>query len=378
MALARVKTWISGEVLTASDLNAEFNNILSNARSLISPLTASLDMDGFEFILDGDADTSIDAATDDRIDFKLGGVDLFILDGTAASLVNGITFTGAATGSGATISSTGSDTNVPITLRGKGTGAVLLGQATSTDVRLVADQPIADSSGNEFIKFTKTGTAVNEITVVNSATGNAVQIQATGGDTDISLNLVPKGTGVLQSGGTAVAVAGKQSIWIPAIAMISRTTSGAAPGSTEMATNDIMVRTLDFDAATDEFAQFSIAMPKSWNESTVTAKFYWSHAATITNFAVIWGLQALAVSNDDALDTAVGTAQTTTDTGGTTDDLYISDETSAVTIAGTPAEGDLVVFQVYRDANAGGDTLAVDARLHGVMVFITTNAPNDA
>lgn len=35
MSLARVKTWISGEVLTASDLNAEFNNILNNPGSLI-------------------------------------------------------------------------------------------------------------------------------------------------------------------------------------------------------------------------------------------------------------------------------------------------------------------------------------------------------
>ena len=42
MAISRVKTWISGEVLTASDLNAEFNNILNNALSLLSPLTGDL------------------------------------------------------------------------------------------------------------------------------------------------------------------------------------------------------------------------------------------------------------------------------------------------------------------------------------------------
>ncbi len=42
MALARVKTWSAGEVLTAADLNAEYNNILNNATSLISPLTANL------------------------------------------------------------------------------------------------------------------------------------------------------------------------------------------------------------------------------------------------------------------------------------------------------------------------------------------------
>lgn len=42
MALSRTKTWISGEVLTASDLNAEFNNIINNPSSLICPITFNL------------------------------------------------------------------------------------------------------------------------------------------------------------------------------------------------------------------------------------------------------------------------------------------------------------------------------------------------
>ena len=39
MALARVKVWNPGDVLTAADLNAEFNNLLNNPISLISPTT---------------------------------------------------------------------------------------------------------------------------------------------------------------------------------------------------------------------------------------------------------------------------------------------------------------------------------------------------
>src|SRR3990167_7154847 len=42
MALGRVKTW-GIEALLAVDLNTEFNNILDNALSLISPLTGTLD-----------------------------------------------------------------------------------------------------------------------------------------------------------------------------------------------------------------------------------------------------------------------------------------------------------------------------------------------
>jgi hypothetical protein len=50
----------------------------------VSPLSASLDMNGNELILDVDGDTSITADTDDRIDFKLGGTDSVHFVPTAA------------------------------------------------------------------------------------------------------------------------------------------------------------------------------------------------------------------------------------------------------------------------------------------------------
>lgn len=119
-----------------------------------------------------------------------------------ASAVNEATITNAATGSGPSVAATGGDTNIPITLKGKGTGAVKLGQATSTGVQLEADQPILDSAGNEQIKFVKTSSAVNEVTHTNAATGNAPQVGATGGDSNIDLRLVPKGTGNVKTGAT--------------------------------------------------------------------------------------------------------------------------------------------------------------------------------
>jgi len=136
--------------------------------------------------------------------------------------------------------------------------------------------------------------------------------------------------------------------------------------------------TLDFDSSAIEYAQFGIAMPSSWNEGTITAKFYWSHPSTTTNFAAVWGIAAVAVSNNEAMAASFGTAQTVTDTGGTTDKLYVSDMTSAMTVAGSPAAGDMVFFRVFRDATAGADNLAVDARLHGVVLFITLDASGDS
>ena len=47
----------------------------------------------------------------------------------------------------------------------------------------------------ELIKFSETGSAVNEITVTNAATGNAPQVSATGDDTNINLKFAGKGTG---------------------------------------------------------------------------------------------------------------------------------------------------------------------------------------
>ncbi len=171
---------------------------------------------------------------------------------------------------------------------------------------------------------------------------------------------------------------GKHTIWIPATAMVSRTTNGPASGTVEMSTNKNMFKTLNFDASTAEYAQFAIRMPKSWNEGTVTFAPVWSHASTSTNFGVVFSLAGVAVSNDDAGDVAFGTVQSSTDTGGTTNDIYEGPESSAITIAGSPAANDYVMFQVARVPSDGSDTMAIDARLHGVVLFYTIDTSTDA
>ena len=57
---------------------------------------------------------------------------------------------------------------------------------------------IADENGNEQIIFQTTASAVNELEVTNAATGNDPTITATGGDSNVGLGIVAKGTGVVQ------------------------------------------------------------------------------------------------------------------------------------------------------------------------------------
>ena len=54
---------------------------------------------------------------------------------------------------------------------------------------------ILDTNGNELAKLTATGSAVNEFTVANAATGGSPTLSATGGDSNIDLDLLAKGTG---------------------------------------------------------------------------------------------------------------------------------------------------------------------------------------
>ena len=242
------------------------------------------------------------------------------------------------------------------------------------------DTGLFDTNGNESIKFTATGSAVNEITVTNAAASGDPAISATGSDTNIDLNLVAKGTGVVQSNGSALAVTGKQTIWVPATAMYATTTNGCADiDQTELTAGQPELKTLDFDPSTDENAQFTIAFPKAWDPSQlIMYQVFWTANSTNTGNC-IWNLKGVAIANDDAIDTAFGTAVAITDAhSGTANDLNVTAQSGSVTIAGSPAADEDVFFNISRDANDGSDTFTGDAKLLGIKIFFATNLPNDA
>jgi hypothetical protein len=255
------------------------------------------------------------------------------------------------------------------------TGTQTLTNKTLTSPKIGTS--ILDTSGNELFLLTATGSAVNELTYANAATGNGPTFTASG-ETNVDINLNPKGSGVLKSGTAAVKIAGTETIWIPSSAMYGSETNGADAQQVETTATRPDLKVLDFDAGTAEYAQFAIAMPKSWNLGTVTYQVFWSPSNTNTDNC-IFGLQGLACTEGDTADAVFGTAVEVTDAGiGTVEDVQMTAVSSAMTLAGSPADDDYCFFQLYRDAADGSDTFTGDARVLGIKLFYTTDAANDA
>ena len=255
----------------------------------------------------------------------------------------------------------------------------LTGTETLTNKTLTSPKigtSILDTNGNELALLTATSSAVNEITLANAATGNGPIISSTG-ETNVDLNLNPKGTGTLKSGTAAVKIAGKETMWVPASAMYGATTNGADAQQVETTATRPDMNVLDFDPSTAEYAQFSVGFPKSWNAGTVTFQVYWTPSTTNTGNC-IFGLQGVSCGDSDTIDVAYGTAAEVTDAGiGTVEDQQITSESGAVTIAAA-GDGEQTYFQLYRDAADGSDTFTGDARVLGIRLFFTTDLANDA
>lgn len=162
---------------------------------------------------DGNGDTLRTAGTKINANFTeiyniLGGVSDSALTTQITFEDSAVVFEGATADGFETrlvASNVGSD--VKITLPDSN-GVITLNEAVQTLTNKTLTSPalttpsittsINDANGNESIKLTATSSAVNEITVINSASTNAVQVNATGTATNLNLNLNAKGTGSVE------------------------------------------------------------------------------------------------------------------------------------------------------------------------------------
>jgi hypothetical protein len=164
---------------------------------------------------------SIGFATNNAQNFEIASV---------ASTVNYPSVGGSVAGSAPYYSVVGTDTNIDLNLTPKGTGSVINNvnggtfsiarDSASNAVKLTAPNQnlYVQSSGGGAILFntsdgttlnqmriTSTASVVNYVNITGSATGSGVTLSAQGSDTNIDINLVPKGTGsTVYTGGVTV------------------------------------------------------------------------------------------------------------------------------------------------------------------------------
>ena len=201
-----------------------------------------------------------------------------------------------------------------------------------------------------------------DIARLNVSDGSANQVLTTDGS----------GTLSFQTG----KIVGKETIYVPAAAMYPNTTNGCADLEQVELSNGPELKCLDFDASSDENAQFTVCFPKSWNEGTVTFQAFWTVTGTNTG-TVAWGLSGVSIADDASINTAFGTnvVATAKAFSGTSNDIMVSAESGAVTIANAAVDTQ-TYFQIMRDVSA--DTQSGDARLLGIKLFFTTDAANDS
>ena len=179
----------------------------------------------------------------------------------------------------------------------------------------------------------------------------------------------------LTNGATGPLLTGKHSIWVPAAAMYANTTNGCSALTQVELSNGPELKVLDFAADADDFAQFTIAFPKSWNEGTVTFQPYWTVTGTNTG-TVVWGMSAVAFADNADQNTTFGSIALSAAKAhsGTSNDINVSAESAALTIK-SAAVDTLTYFQIFNDTSASGQTGV--ARLTGVKILYTVNTGND-
>ena len=278
---------------------------------------------------------------------------------------------------------TGQGSTSDVTLKNDADGTVLTIPTGTTNVDIVGDLTAgtlnADgdtaAGDNAAIGYTAaeglilTGQgSTNDVTIKNDADADVLEIPT--GTTNVTI------AGALDVGGAKAKVAGTETIYVPAAAMYPNTTAGCADLAQVELSNGPELKCLDFDASSDENAQFTVCFPKSWNEGTVTFQAFWTVTGTNTG-TVAWGLSGGCIADDASINTAFGTnvVATAKAFSGTSNDMTVSATSGAVTIANAAVDT-MTFFQIMRDVSA--DNQSGDARLLGIKLFFTTDAANDA
>lgn len=159
---------------------------------------------------------------------------------------------------------------------------------------------ITDTNSNEMISFSPQASAVNEITITNSATGNAPIVSSSGDDATIDLQLRGKGAGMIdedkrkltttpasdhQFSGTVIQIAATQAQNFGDICYIASTGKASLAKADAIANASGLVMCVDASVAQDATGNYMIlgvARDDTWNW-TVGGLIYLSTTGTTGN-----------------------------------------------------------------------------------------------
>jgi len=184
------------DVASADVTLAMTNATISNARNMVLNLTGTLAANRNVNVPDGIEKTYIVADSTTRAGFTL--------------TIKTVSGTGVTIPAGKTVMVFADGTNVVDVFFLKDivedTTPQLGGNLDANGNNILIDNGnfIGDENGLEQVKFATTASAVNELSVTNAATGNGPSLSATGDDTNVDLNVTPKGIGRVVLGAAAI------------------------------------------------------------------------------------------------------------------------------------------------------------------------------
>lgn len=172
-----------------------------------------------------------------------------------------------------------------------------------------------------------------------------------------------------------VILVGEHALGVPAGAWKAKASAGAVAATYA----DLPV--FSFNGTTASRVRFMAPMPKSWDEGSIRFRVSGIvDTGGASGNVAVFKMAAKAYSHDDVgptvTDLATG-AQSVQLAWTADDDVLISGFSPALTIDGSPSEGDIVVFELWRDPADGSDNNTAAFLLFSCLVLYTVNAGTD-
>jgi hypothetical protein len=164
---------------------------------------------------------------------------------------------------------------------------------------------------------------------------------------------------------------GIQDIYVSSDEMYPTFVSGCANLTTTYIP-PVSVRTLDFDSATEENAQYAFSLPRNWDKSPIQTKLYWTVSGSQSG-SVVWGISAASYTNESSLTGSLSTEYVVSSSISSSTNINITPYTNYISPSGSIETGSLIIINIARKAANANDNLNADAKLVGMSIKYAAN-----